>query len=260
MSALRELQLDVLDALFERSEAACRHVADAALAPLRRLELYRHSMVESLTAALRAVYPTVERLVGEGFFCHAAHRYIVSHPSRSGDLHDFGGELASFLERFEPAACVPYLADVARLEWAWHTAWHADALQPLDAQQVLAQIAGTPEALRARVAFRWQPAAALVGSRYPVLSIWRWHQCAQHDTPIDVHGGSEAALLVQRGGAVRIHALDAAEHALLGALARGMTLGDAAAAASALDASFDLSAALTRHLTSGALLDPLLPD
>jgi hypothetical protein len=260
MSALHELQVDVLDALFERSETACRHVADAALAPLRRLEVYRHSMFESLTAALQAVYPTVEQLVGEGFFRYASHRYIVDHPSRSGNLHDFGGELAQFLERFEPAAGVPYLADVARLEWAWHVVFHADALEPMDAQQVLAQIASTPDAMRARIAFRWQPAAALVGSRYPVLTIWRWHQSAEPGAPIELDGGGEAALVIQDDGDVRIHPLAAAERALLAELSRGATLATAAAAALALDASLDLGAALARHLALGALLDPVMPD
>src|SRR5207237_5824239 len=120
MATLRDLQADMLDALFERSEAAAVHVLARGLAPARRLGIYRNNMFDSLTAALAAVYPTVAALVGDGFFRFAAHEYIVAHPSRSGNLHDFGGELPGFLGRFEPAHSLPYLPDCARLDWAWH--------------------------------------------------------------------------------------------------------------------------------------------
>ena len=52
------------------------------------------------------------------FFGEAARQYIVGHPSLSGDLNDYGGEFAQFLAAYPHAADLPYLPDVARLEWA----------------------------------------------------------------------------------------------------------------------------------------------
>ena len=68
------------------------------------------------------MYPTVEQLVGAPFFRYAAHEFILAHPSKSGNLHDFGEDLPGFLAGFEPARALAYLPDCARLEWAWHRA------------------------------------------------------------------------------------------------------------------------------------------
>src|SRR5689334_21117181 len=61
------------------------------------LQVYRNNVFASLTEALAAVYPVVKRLVGEPFFNQLARRFIRRHPSRSGNLHDFGAELPAFI-------------------------------------------------------------------------------------------------------------------------------------------------------------------
>jgi hypothetical protein len=254
MPALRELQRDVLADLLGSGSAAARHVRPTALAAARRLDIYRHNRQAGLTEALRAVYPTVAELVGRGFFRFAAQHYIARHPSRSGNLHDFGSELAAFLADFEPASTLPYLADVARFEWLWHAVFHAEAA-PFDAPATLAGLAGAPGDARGRVVMRWQPAAALLQSPYPVLTLWRWHQRPPEQRPaIDLDAGPEAVLLRQADGDVRVHALTPAEHALLAALRSGRTLAQAAAAALAHDPGFDLAQALGLYATLGVLL------
>src|SRR6185436_9928463 len=75
--------------------------------------------------ALAAVYPVVQRLLGQGFFEYACDAFIRRHPPRSGNLHDFGAEFAEFLAGFEAASTLTYLPDTARLEWSWHVAFHA---------------------------------------------------------------------------------------------------------------------------------------
>ena len=107
MPALHELQRRVMDALLHPGEDAA---AAALLRPspgldaARRLRLYRNNLFESLTAALAAVYPVTQQLVGEDFFRALARRFIPAFPSRSGNLHDFGAELPAFIRGFEPAA------------------------------------------------------------------------------------------------------------------------------------------------------------
>jgi hypothetical protein len=254
MLALRELQREVLAELLGGGAAGARHVRPTALAAERRLEIYRHNVQASLTEALRAVYPTVAELVGRGFFRFAAQQYIARHPSRSGNLHAFGSELAAFLQGFEPAATLPYLADMARFEWCWHAVFHAEAAA-FDARATLALLAGTPDDARGRLVMRWQPAAALLRSPYPVLALWRWHQLPPAQRPpIDLDAGPEAVLLRQVDGDVRVHALDPADHALLAALQSTQPLAQAAAAALALDPAYALAQALGLYATLGVLL------
>lgn len=257
MPALHELQAAMMDALFARSMAATRHIAPGPLAPLRRIEVYRNNLRESLTGALMAVYPTVLELVGEPFFRFAAAQYIVQHPSRSGHLQAFGDQLPGFLERFGPAAALPYLADVARLDWAWHRVFHTEAVPAVDTGRALAQLAAVPEALRGEIRFVWQPAAALVASVHPVFELWHWHQQpAATRGELVMPAGAQAILVQQQHGEVRVRSISPADHALLSRLADGATLGQAVAAALTLDLGFDLAQALARHLAHGVLCGP----
>ncbi|MEK7711434.1 MAG: DNA-binding domain-containing protein, partial [Pseudomonadota bacterium] len=122
---LRDLQTDFAAAVFDERPEMSARVRAGRFPAAQHLQVYRNNVVESLTGALCAVYPVVEKLVGDGFFRYAVHEYLRAHRPRSGNLHDFGDAFASFLSGFAPAAELPYLPDVARLEWAWHQAFHA---------------------------------------------------------------------------------------------------------------------------------------
>jgi hypothetical protein len=251
---LRELQTDVMEALFGRSEDALLHIEGGRLAPRQRLSIYRHNLFDSLGAALAAVYPTVVRLVGEDFFRFAAHAYIRAHPSRSGNLHDFGAHLPEFLAQFEPARGLVYLADSARLDWAWHQVFHTTALPAANAATVLGRIAALPDETRLSLRLGWQPAALLLASPYPVLRIWQANQPGTDDQEVDLGVGGDCVLVAARHGEVVLERLSAAEHALLQALASGAGLGDAVAAALALEADFDVAGAIAHHLAAGTLV------
>ena len=113
---------------------APERAAPAGLAPQARLAVYRNNVVVSLTDALAAAYPAVLSLVGERFFKAAAGVYVRAEPPRSPVLITYGQSFAQFLEGFAPAAKLPFLADVARLERLWLEAYHAAdaAPQPIE--------------------------------------------------------------------------------------------------------------------------------
>jgi len=60
-----------------------------------------------------------------------AQGYVLAVPSVSGDLEDYGSRFPAYLAGVERAHGLPYLVDVARLEWA--------LLQSLDAGQSLTE-------------------------------------------------------------------------------------------------------------------------
>ena len=150
------------------------HVRHDRFPAARHLQVYRNNVFESLVGALKAVYPVVERLVGTGFFAYAADGYIRHHPPASGNLHDFGDSFAGFLAGFEPARALAYLPDVARLEWAWHRAFHAADRAPL----ALERLAAVPPERYGQVRFRLHPSAQFIASDYPLLRIWEVNQPA----------------------------------------------------------------------------------
>lgn len=119
MLRLRELQLSFVEAVLAGNDVAiASQLKVRGGTPESRLKVYRNNTFSNLRAALADVYPVILRLVGEDFFKHAATHFIRAHPSTSGDLNDYGGGFGEFLAAFPPAAELPYLCDVARLEWA----------------------------------------------------------------------------------------------------------------------------------------------
>jgi hypothetical protein len=216
-----------------------------------RLQVYRNNVFVSLTQALAAVYPVLVRLVGEDYFGQAARRFIRQHPSRSGNLHDFGRELAGFLARLPEAGSLPYLADVAALEWAWHEAFHAADAPPLDAARLAAMSEEEVAALR----FRLHPAARLVASRYPVLAIWETNQeGAPAEGEVCLDAGADWLLIARRSLARTIERLTPGEHALLAALGSGAPLAEACEAAAAASPDIDLEAAMARFVADQVLV------
>jgi len=250
--SLHELQSAFVGELFAEQSTAVEHsVADDIFSARELLRVYRNNLFSSLADALSSAYPVMKKLVGDGFFAYMAHEYIQQHPSRSGNLHDFGSRMSAFIVAFEPASTLPYLADIARLEWARQTAYHAADRRSLD----LAKLQEVPPEHYERLRFRLHPSVGLVASRYPILQIW---QANQEDSPPDGHvnldSGSERVLLIRPGSEIVMRALGAAEFALVSDLFDGKPLGEAVNAGLSMEAQFDLGSALQRQVALGSLV------
>jgi hypothetical protein len=257
--ALRELQLAFAHAVFaDDLDAFAPAIAPGRFASAQHFQVYRNNVMLSLTEALKAVYPVVLRLVSEGFFAYAADAFIRRHPPRSGNLHDFGSELGAFLSDFPAAAGLAYLPDVARLEWAWHQAFHAADHCALD----LARLRRVDPQDYGSLRFRPHPSARLIDSPHPILRIWQANQAdSDADQAVSLEEPGVPLLVVRRALEVEIEPLTRADHALLAQFSGGGDLDRASAAALAADPGFDLTRALQIHVDRCTLVDfSLGPD
>jgi len=251
---LRDLQTEFAAAVFDERPEMSARVRAGRFPAAQHLQVYRNNVMESLTGALRAVYPVVEKLVGDGFFRYAAHEYLCAHRPRSGNLHDFGNVFANFLAGFAPAVELPYLPDVARLEWAWHQAFHAADAPAFD----LARLGAAPAEQHETLHFVLHPSARLLASDFPIVRIFEINQEGYGgDTRVDLAEGGVRVLVIRRELTVYVEPLAAGEAALLTGLARKQPLGTAVQAALAAQADFDLTGELARHLQHGTLVDCL---
>jgi hypothetical protein len=234
-----------------RATSIDRHVRDGAFPAARHVQVYRHNTYANLTEALGAVYPVIQQLVGVDFFEHTAAHFIRQSPPRAANLHDFGGDFADFLAGFAPAQSLVYLPDVARLEWAWHEAFHAADAAPL----ALETLASVDPADHAALVFCLHPSTRLLASGYPVDRIWQVNQPGfDGDASVNLDDGGARLLVRRRGLSVEVVVLGPGEYALLRAFADGRPLGAATDAATAAEAEFDLMQTLLRHIQTTTLV------
>ena len=241
MSALRDLQARVRDALLDGQTATPDTIAADGLSPDRRLALYRHHVSATLTDALRVAYPVVCRLVGDGFFDHVADRFIAASPPTSPCVFEYGEALPAFLASFDACRTLGYLPDVARLEWAMSRAAYADDAPPLDAR-ALTRI---PADERADLRFTFHPSLTLVESPWPIDRIWRANQPeADPSLTIDLGAGGVRLEVWRPEDDVVFRALESGVYTLRRELHAGGTLGAAVTAALTRQPDLDLTAAL----------------
>lgn len=256
MPTLRELQAGVRAALLEaerpHGDDVASHVHDDGLSATARLAVYRHHVLSTLTAALETTFPVVCRLVDRRFFAYAADRYIRAYPPLTPCLFEYGATFADFLADFPPCRDLGYLADVARLEWAMNVALHASDVPALDLRARTLALQTI-----ARVPLRLEPSITLLASPWPLDHLWRANQPeADPEAVVDLDAGGARLEVRRRGDDVVIRTLAPADFAFRDALARAGTLQDAAEAALAVDAAFDLVGAVGALIEERAIVMP----
>ena len=226
------------------------------LDPTARLEIYRNHAFATLGAALKATFPVVCRLVDERFFAYAAHEYLREHPPRSRCLVEYGVDFPDFLTAFQPCKDLPYLAHVARFEWALHmaaTIREAPSLQ-MDA------LAAIPAEKAGYVRFRLQPSVSYFASPWPIDAIWRANQESEVP-PVDLVSGGTSLEIRRADEAVARRRLDLGTFSFRTALADGLGFAVAIAAATQRDSEFDVTVGLQRVFAEGLVVEVnVLPE
>lgn len=221
-------------------------VAPTQAAPQRRFAVYRNNVTVSLVEALRARFPALERIVGEEFFRAMARVFVAEHPPKSPLLMQFGDELACFLDHFAPAADLPYLGDVARLEAARTRAYHAADAAPADP----AGLAAVPLKRLNELRITLHPSVQIVRSMHPIVTIWAMNAGDAAPAPI-ADWTPQDALVARPHLDVVVRALPPGAAAFLLALAAGAPLAQAAEAALADDENFNLTNNLVDIFSAG---------
>lgn len=219
--------------------------------PLRRLAVYRNNVVSSLIDALADSFAVTQQLVGTEFFRAMAGAFARRHPPRSRILALYGDAFAGFVAGFAPAAALPHLADVARLEFARQQACHASDAEPIGGA-ALAQALASPETL-AGLRFEWHPSLQVIESAHAVVSLWAAHQ-TDGEIPALAIDRAEQAVVLRDALDVLVLRVDAAMARFVDRTRAGVAFGVAAAEAAAVDPAFDLGAVLALLMRHRALV------
>jgi hypothetical protein len=246
MPTLRELQDAMRQSLVHRESAVlsamlARHV------PPERLDIYRNTFLLTLTKSLGLGFPAVQKLVGEAFFEGAAQIFITEHPPRVAWLDQYGDAFAEFLRTFGPATTVSYLHDVAKLEWAVHSAFHAVEAEAID-PAALADVAPEDQGGIRLIA---EPSLVLLRLACPADTIWRAVLDEDDEAlrRIDLDCGPVHLLVERHPGGVEVERFDGARWRFLARLCASEPL-EAALDDPEGGPSFDYASALAEHLAA----------
>jgi hypothetical protein len=172
MLSLRELQARFSAALTPgRSGAADPALlgligGHGALDAAARLAIYADMYQARLVDVLRDDFPRVLARVGDDTFTALATRYVARHPSTHPSVRWLGARFADFLAG--EVDVPPFLADLARLEWARREVFDAPDAEPLrldDLRRV------SPEDW-AGLRFRPIPACCVLACEWPAHELW----------------------------------------------------------------------------------------
>lgn len=213
--------------------------------PEIRFSVYRNNVMVSLIDALADTYPVVQTLVGEDFFRAMGRVFAQTKPPRSAVMAYYGGDFAYFIASFPPAASVPYLADVARLEMARVMAYHAADAAVVQTEALQTALADPEQLSSLRLVLH--PSVHVIQSKFAIFSIWIAHQDATCMPSVDPDV-AQVVLVYRDGLAADTMELTDGTGLFVSTLLAGQTLLDAAQAASSMHPEFDLTNALTMLL------------
>jgi hypothetical protein len=134
----------------------------------------------------------------------------------------YGETFPAFIEDFAPAAPIPYLADVARIEMARALAYHAADVTPLEAES----FAALPRDRLSELRVRLHPSVSIIMSHYPIFSIWHINQDPDTFVPVPFFA-RESVLVVRPHLRVKTQSVSREIAVFIGALAAGKPLGEA---------------------------------
>jgi hypothetical protein len=221
LSALADLQRGFAGAIRGQAIGGL-DIAEAGLASDRRIAIYRNHHRISLGAAVAANFPTVAALLGAQVFDGVALDFVAASPPSEPCLSAYGTGFADFLDAEPRLAAVPYIGDVARLDWASNRAERADdiaAFGPTDLQR-----AGAKGLADLRLT--GHPSLSLLRTRYPVLKI---REVARGgDTNVSLDEGGALLMIWRRGDLVDCAKLDEAVYRFITVLSVGEPLAVAA--------------------------------
>lgn len=207
-------------------------------------QIYRNNYLEGHVAALEDTFSTVRTIVGKEFFRVLAKQFVGNADSSSGDLNEYGRDFPAFLAGSQSNETLPYLADIARLDWTWLELLRA----PYQAGDWLAHLLALSPAAWSEATAR--PAGIVIASPYPVYSIFKLSAEGGQTVSLDLGG---QAVLISRTAHVEVTLLNDAAAAFVASWFNGSTLGLAMEAGLLVDKQFDVASLLPQLAAAGAI-------
>ncbi len=222
-------------------------IIETPLSVKDRLQIHRNNYRLTLSDALIGVYPIVMSFVGRDWLAASLKNFVLEYPPQMACLANYGGDFADFLANFTPAATMPYLSDVARLEWAVHDCQNTrdeQSLTATDWEKISGPTVGSST-------FRLIAAHKFIVSGYPLLDLWNMGSGQEGSGEIDLESGGMILLVIRSATEVLIFPIELNEYTFLKQLENGESILAAAEAVNWAHSNSPLAQTMLRFASNG---------
>lgn len=138
--------------------------------PLARQAMHAYQGHVRVLAAqvLAQTFPNLKRLLGNEPWPHLAQAFWQAHPPTQAHLHRWGAAMPEWVAQQSAWHAWPFLADMARLDWAQHLSLLADT-HPFEADTLM--LLGQENTSADDLMLQLQASVQLVQSDWPVVQI-----------------------------------------------------------------------------------------
>jgi hypothetical protein len=92
-------------------------LVESHFTPEQLINIYRNNFVISLRELLENLFPVTQALVGSEYFTHTSRQFINNCPLKEPHLNHYGSYFVSFIEELKALEHMPFVAQMAHLEW-----------------------------------------------------------------------------------------------------------------------------------------------
>ncbi|MCK5360969.1 MAG: putative DNA-binding domain-containing protein [Gammaproteobacteria bacterium] len=174
-------------------------------------DIYRNNTIGARKRALQAIYPVIEKVLGDSCFDMLAMDYVDASASMNSDLNLYGAGLPDFLQALSNNEIafseLPYLKDLATLEWLYHKAYYAADDLAISGKQ-FADIDTSVKLERSRSLF-------CMRTPFPVYDIWQNHQGSKSVKEVSALIEEGYILIFRQQGHPVVQPLDRGEWSIL---------------------------------------------
>lgn len=191
------------------------------LTPEECLAVYRNNITSARVRALETIYPVCKAVLGEDCF-RALARDLAWHTADTcADLNVYGDQFAAFLgaRNMSEFSQLPYLRDLALLEWYWHGAYYAVHSKTFP-YALFAEAADRS----GQLCFTLACDLSLLETEYPVREIWRRHRAGENADSVRGLEGREYLCIHRTGHEPRVTKVNLTVYNLLEYIQKGYTL------------------------------------
>lgn len=216
----------------------------------KQFELYRERALANLHEQLLRVYPITRTLLTQPEFRAASDEYFSKSMPSAIDPMKFAKDFPEFLADFPTEKDLPYLVDVAMLDFGCYQSHQAMDATPTKSK-IFTEL--TPDQLASR-RVQLHPACFWMSSSFAIYDFWQRHHAKTRSATSSNTMETQEVVIIRPKFTVEVHKVDTGLVKTLDALDAGQTLNEALMEGSLADAKFNAVGAIQFMIQNGLIV------